>query len=181
MAASRPTIGASVFPALDRLRISGLDNWLLLANAACALVLLGSIAPPFLLEADLRWAADATHTLFLLLCPQRPEHSYFLFGHKLAMEQRMLAMFGAQLIGGLAFGALRGRVSSGLDWRLFTLASVPVAWDILSQSLGFRVSDWPTRTLTGVLFNLALVAWLYPLLNRALPLRGWRVTESRTR
>src|SRR2546425_12788869 len=89
---------------------------------------------------DLRSAADATHALFLLLCPQRPEHSYFLFGHKLAMEQRMLAMFGAQLIGGLAFGALRGRVSSGLDWRLFTLASVPVAWDILSQSFGLRVS-----------------------------------------
>ncbi len=178
MAASRPTLGASVVPALDRLLISGFDNWLLFANAACALVLLGSIAPPFLLEADLRSAADAIHTLFLLLCPQRPEHSYFLFGHKLAMEQRILAMFGAQLIGGLAFGAVRGRVSSGLDWRLFTLASLPVAWDILSQSFGFRVSDWPTRTWTGVLFSLALVGWLYPLLNRALPIRGFERLES---
>ena len=113
MAASRPTLGASVVPALDRLLISGFDNWLLLANTAYALVLLGSIAPPFLLKADLRWAADATHTLFLLLFPQRPEHSYFRFGHKLAMEQRMLAMFGARLIGGLA---LWGSARAGVEW-----------------------------------------------------------------
>lgn len=162
----RGRLDRAVVGAVERALAWGLDHWLLLANLACALVLIGAFTPPFLREAGWHELAEALHTAYLLICPQRPDHSYFLFDHKLAMEQRMLAMFGAQLVAGLAYTRVRDRMPRPLDLRLLGLLSLPIAWDILSQSFGLRVSDWPTRTWTGALFNLAFAFWFYPHYER---------------
>lgn len=140
-------------------------HWLALANLGLALTLLGAVAAPVLAAAGLEAVAAALHTLYLLLCPQRPSHSYFLLGHQLALEHREMAIFSAQLATGLGFGALRARTAWRLDWRLFLLASLPMAWDVLSQQLGMRDSDWLTRSWTGGLFGAAFVLWFYPLLE----------------
>ena len=160
--------------ALDRRVVGGVGwavralrrHWLLLFNLAAGLTLLGALAAPVLDALELSAPAAAIRTAYLLLCPQRAAHSYFLFGHQLALEQRPLAMVAAQLLGGLAYAVARPRLAP-LGWLPFVALSLPMAWDVLSQTVGLRTSDWLARTWTGALFNLAFVAWFYPRMDRA--------------
>ncbi|MBI2755961.1 MAG: DUF2085 domain-containing protein [Chloroflexi bacterium] len=173
---------------LDQVLVGGIEDalawvfrhWLLLANLLVTLALLGAVGAPVLAAARLDAASAAIHTAYLLLCPQRPAHSYFLFGQQLALEQREMAMFGAQFGAGLLYGVLRarGRWRERLSWSLLLLFSLPMAWDGLSQAVGLRDSDWQTRTWTGALFSAAFVFWLYPVLDRQLRLRrGERIAR----
>ena len=85
-------------------------HWLLVGNLANAAVL-GEAALAPLLRA---WGWEPLATLVYLalrpLCLQRPDHSFFLFGYPLAREQRMLAIFGGLLLGGLRYAPLRDRL-----------------------------------------------------------------------
>lgn len=146
-------------------------RWLLLANLAVGLTLAGAVAAPVLDVLGLHAAADAIRTAYLLLCGQRPSHSYFLFGYQTALEQRLLAMFAAQLLGGLAYAARRGHIAP-LGPVPFAILTVPIAWDGFSQLVGLRDSDWLTRSWTGGLFSLAFVALAYPRADRLLRPRG---------
>jgi uncharacterized membrane protein len=159
---------ASSMPPTRALLMRAGSHWLLLANVVTALILVGAITAPLLASAGHMATAEAIHTLYLLLCPQRPAHSYFLFGHQIALEQRELAMFGGQLVAGLAYGVNRERWHWRPGWKLFVLVALPMAWDGTSQALGIRGSDWLTRTWTGALFNLAFVAWFYPYVEQLL-------------
>jgi uncharacterized membrane protein len=141
--------------------------WLLLVNLALVLLLIGAAAAPAAYAAGLPRYADFIHTAYLPLCPQRPSHSYFVFGYQTALEHREIAMLGALLVGGLVYGRVRERVSPLAFWVLL-LAGIPISWDVLSQMLGLRDSDWFTRTWTGALACLAYVFWLYPRLDRSL-------------
>lgn len=139
---------------------------LMLANLGCALVLAGALATAYWRSVGAAWLAEPLSIAYLLLCPQRPSHSYFPFGAQMALEQREVAMFAAQLVGGLLYRLVGNRVRP-LDWPWLGVSSVPIVLDILSQSLGLRESDWLTRSWTGALFNMALVFWAYPRLDRA--------------
>lgn len=141
------------------------EHWLALANAGAALILLGAVAAPLLSLAGLESSSRAIHTVYRLLCPQRPSHSFYLLGAQLALEQRMLAMFAAALLGGLLFALVRERVPL-VDWRPVAATAVPFLWDVLSQTAGLRDSDWANRAWTGMLVTLAVVWWLYPRLDR---------------
>ena len=152
---------------LDRVERWIRQRWLLLFNLAAGVTLLGAALAPALDALGLGAGAAAIRTIYLLLCPQRPSHSYFILGFQMALEQRPLAMFAAQLLGGLAYTAGRGRLRP-LGWPILAVVALPLAWDVVSQLLGRRESDWFTRTWTGALFTLALVAWLYPRLHRGL-------------
>jgi len=100
-----------------------------------------------------------------LLCPQRPSHSFFLFGYPLALEQRMLAIFGGLLLGGLLYAPLRDRLRP-LGWRPLVLLNAPLLVDVLSQTAGLRDSTGPWRVATGLLGALAAAWWAYPRLQR---------------
>lgn len=142
-----------------------LRHWLLSVNALNGLTLVGAALTP--LVAARGWTPLAT-TLYLAyrpLCPQRPDHSYFLAGHKMAFEQRETAIYLGLLLGGLLFAPVRRRLRP-LNWRLLALASLPLLVDVLSQTVGLRDSDWRWRTITGVAFALAFVWWSFPLLER---------------
>ena len=168
IASWRLAADAAVVGAAERVLLWPVVHWLGLLNALTALTLAGAFAPPFLRLLGLDAAAEAVHSAYLLLCPQRPDHSYFLFGHKLALEHRELAMFGAQLAGGLFYAVGRARFRALPLWAVAVLA-LPMVWDGFSQVFGWRDSDWLMRTLTGGLFNLALVFWFYPFVDRLLP------------
>ena len=155
---------------LSRFAGRAAGHWLVLINLAMGLTILGAIVAPTLRAIGLDAPAGVIHSVYLLLCPQRPAHSYYLFGYQLALEQRELAMFGAQLAGGLVYALVRHRVRV-LDWRLLAILSVPIVWDGISQTFGLRTSDWLTRTWTGALFNLAFVFWLYPRLEPVFAIR----------
>ncbi|HYU17594.1 MAG TPA: DUF2085 domain-containing protein [Chloroflexota bacterium] len=138
-----------------------LRHWLLFVNLAVGLTLAGAVLAPGLDALGMEAAGDAIRTAYRLICPQRPSHSFSVFGHQLALEQRMTAMAAAQLIGGLSYGAWRARIAP-LGVFPFILLSLPIAWDGFSQMVGLRDSDWFTRTWTGGLFSLAFVAFAYP-------------------
>ena len=147
---------------VERLR----THWLALTNLVLVLVLIGVVAAPALYALGLPRHADLIHTAYLILCPQRPDHSYFLFGYQTALEHREIAMIGAMLIGGLLYDQVRARVSPLPFWVL-TVCCIPISWDILTQMLELRESDWLTRTWTGGLSTLAYVFCLYPIFDRA--------------
>jgi uncharacterized membrane protein len=143
-----------------------------MVNICIGVVLAGAIAAPALAYSGFSPAANSIHQLYLILCPQRPEHSYFLLGQQLALEEREMAMFGAQLAAGVMYAYLRRRSAFQLHSAIFAVATVPFAWDIVSQSLNMRTSDWLTRSWTSALFIVAFVFWCYPRLKHEAPSPG---------
>jgi len=129
------------------------------------------------------WTPLATvlYLVYRPLCPQRPEHSYFIAGYKMAFEQRETAIYLGLLLGGLLFSPVR-RWLRPLSWRGLALAALPLLIDVLSQTAGLRGSDWRWRTATGIVFALALVWWAFPYLERDLtapaPRQGSRPTPA---
>lgn len=142
-----------------------LHHWLLIANLVNALLLLGAVAVPLMRAAGWGGVAGSIFSAYRLICFQNPEHSYFLLGYQLAMDQRMMALYGSSLLAGLAFVSLRNRLPP-LPWRLFFLMALPIALDGFTQLFGWRQSGWELRTLTGGLFGVATVWLAYPHLDR---------------
>lgn len=143
-------------------------HWLAATNTLIGVVLLGAFAAPLLAATGLADAAQQVHTWYLVLCPQRPEHSYFVLGQQTALEQREIAIFAAQLVAGLMYAHPAWRARSQLGFWWLVVLSLPMAMDVLSQMLGWRDSDWFARSWTGALFGLASVLWIYPYVDEAL-------------
>ncbi len=174
MATSTPVSGR-----IDAIMRALLRHWLATANVVNGLTVGGAALTP-LLEAR-GWTPLATvlYLLYRPLCPQRPEHSYFIAGYKMAFEQRETAIYLGLLLGGLLFAPVR-RWLRPLSWRGLALAALPLLIDVLSQTAGLRGSDWRWRTATGIVFALALVWWAYPYLERDLTAPAPRPGERRT-
>lgn len=89
-------------------------------------------------------------------------------GYKVAICERDVAIYGAMFLMGLLF-ALRRQRMKALDWRLYLLFFVlPMAVDGLTQLVGLRSSDWLLRTITGALFGIGTVWFVYPYLAQTL-------------
>lgn len=88
-------------------------------------------------------------------------------GFKLAICQRDIAIYGALLLGGMLFGAVRKRLPV-LTWRYYLLFLIPIALDGGTQLVGLRQSNWWLRTVTGALFGLASVWLVYPVIQMAM-------------
>lgn len=142
------------------------SHWLLAANAAFAVTISGAALAPLLQAVGWTPLATLVYLAYRPFCPQRPAHSFFLFGAKLALEQRMLAIAAGMLLGGLLFVPLRARLRP-LSWPALLALNLPMLIDVLSQTAGLRGSDWPWRVSTGLLGSLAAVWWAYPYLERA--------------
>ncbi len=147
-----------------------LRRWLLVANVINGTILAGAVLVPLMMAAGLRPVAGALFAAYHLICLQNPDHSYFLMGYQLAMDQRMVAIFGSTFAAGLAFVLLRGLIRT-LPWRVYFLLILPIAIDGFTQLFGWRTSNWELRTLTGVLFGTATVWLTYPPIDRALRFR----------
>ncbi len=95
-------------------------------------------------------------------------------GFKVALCERDIAIYGAMLMSGLAFAALRGRLRRARDslpklplWA-YALLAAPMAVDGGTQLVGLRESDWLIRLVTGGLFG-AVTVWLaYPYVQEAM-------------
>ncbi|MHB1295287.1 MAG: DUF2085 domain-containing protein [Anaerolineae bacterium] len=172
-------------------------HWLLMANVALLLYIGLPVLAPVLMAAGHERAAGLLYTIFKPLCHQLPERSFFLFGeqavysldelahihagaevplryvgapdvgYKMAVCQRDVALYGAMLLGGIAFNWLRERVKP-LSIKQFALLALPMAVDGSGQLVGLWTSTWPSRLVTGALFGLACVWLAYPYLQRGM-------------
>ncbi len=156
-----------------------LRHWLATANVVNGLTVGGAALTPLLQARGWTPLATVLYLLYRPLCPQRPEHSYFIAGYKMAFEQRETAIYLGLLLGGLLFAPVRRRLRP-LNRRVLVLAALPLLIDVLSQTAGLRGSDWRWRTATGIIFALALVWWAYPYLERDLAAPAPRPEERRT-
>lgn len=150
---------------VDAIMRALLRRWLLCVNLLNGLTLFGAALTPLIQARG--WTVPATllYLAYRPMCPQRPDHSYFIAGYKMAFEQRETAIYVGLTAGGLLFGLLRRRLGP-LNWRLLVLAGLPMLLDVLSQTVGLRDSDWRWRTATGLLAALAFVWWAFPYLER---------------
>lgn len=91
-------------------------------------------------------------------------------GYKTAMCQRCIAMFGVILVAGLLYAIKRRRVGvvKPLSWWSVALLLVPVAVDGGGQLIGLWESTWWSRSVTGMLFGIAWVGWVYPYVDSAM-------------
>ncbi|TAK34132.1 MAG: DUF2085 domain-containing protein [Chloroflexota bacterium] len=136
-------------------------HWLFAVNGVMASITALSMAAPWLMAIGQSWAADAVYRLYASICHQLPFRSYFLFGYQMAYCQRNFAIFLSLLLAGLVFAALRRRMRP-IDWRLYLVLIAPMAVDGFTQLFGWRESNWELRTVTGTLFGVASVWFLYP-------------------
>ena len=171
-------------------------HWVALVNVAVALFVGLALLAPGLLWLGWTVPALAIYTVYGFVCHQLPSRSFFLFGDaavhslselsglldprnpraflgsaelgfKAAFCQRDLAIYTAVLIGGLIFAVLRRRWRP-IPLRLFLVFAIPIAVDGLTQLPGWRESTWELRVVTGGVFGLAAVRFVYPYFERAM-------------
>lgn len=133
-------------------------HWLAVINAINALLFLGTFLAPSLRTSGHDGSASILYGFYHLQCLQRPSHSFYLFGEKMGMEQRMVAMYGAWLSVGLAYGMRRNRFPT-LPTVAFALASIPMGLDLVTQTAALSASNWFWRVSTGILFAGASAWW----------------------
>ena len=83
----------------------------------------------------------------------------------MAYCQRNTAIYTSILVGGVAFALVRRRLRR-LGFRPYLLLIAPMALDGFTQLFGLRESTWQLRVLTGMLFGLATVWLVYPVLEQ---------------
>lgn len=148
---------------INRFMIWFLANWIWVASGWAALVVLGAIATPILAANGFDTLSWLLYKAYRILCPQRPDHSWFISGHKMGFEQRDTAMFVAGAIGGPLYMLVRGEWR--ISWKIAVLASVPMLIDVATQVVGWRDSDGFWRAWTGGLAVFGFIAWMYPRLD----------------
>ena len=141
-------------------------HWLALANGIILLLLAGAALTPALMALGFTELATPMFGSYHLVCQQLPGHSFFLFGHQMALCQRDLATYASMGLTGVVFG-MSGRRWRPLPWRWYLLLLLPIALDGLTQLVGLRESNWELRMLTGGLFGAATVGLAYPYLERS--------------
>jgi uncharacterized membrane protein len=155
--------------AVDRGILHVARHWLLAVNVLGGIVAALPLLAPWLLAHGARFPARAIFLAFRLICHQRPDRSFFVFGQQMAYCERNTAMYTGVFALGLGYALVRGhlRPLRPLRWRWMFLLWVPMALDGFTQLFGWRESTWELRVVTGALFALAC-AWVgFPLLERA--------------
>ncbi|MCD6532096.1 DUF2085 domain-containing protein [bacterium] len=107
--------------------------------------------------------AKYLYLLFRPTCHQRPERSFFLWGHKMAACARCTGTYISLLLWGVVFGIiLRFRKIKALPLWGFAFLLLPTAIDGGTQLIGLRKSTNILRLITGILSGLAVVWFVYP-------------------
>ena len=151
---------------VDRAILAVATHWLLAVNLLggvfAGLPLLG----PWLRSQGYDLPANLIYAYYRLFCHQLPQRSFFIFGQKMCLCQRCIAIYGGFFLLGLAYPLVRGRIRP-LRWRWMFLLWAPMALDGFTQLFGLRESTWELRVITGGLFALSCVWVGFPYLERA--------------
>ena len=152
--------------ALDRGILRVARHWLLFVNVLGGIYAGLPLLGPWLLARGWSLPANAIYLFYSLSCHQRPDRSFFVFGHKMCYCQRCAAIYSGIFLLGILYTLAQGRLRP-LRWRWMFLLWAPMAVDGFSQLVGWRESTWELRLLTGGLFALSCVWVGFPYLERA--------------
>jgi uncharacterized membrane protein len=145
-------------------------HWLGLMNGVLLVITGLSLLAPYLEHAGHPIPGLLIQKAFRVLCHQKPERSFFIFGHQMAVCSRCFAVYSSFLTVGLAFGAWRSLTKRRWEeiplWSLGVLA-LPMALDGITQLVGLRESTQALRTITGTLVGAGVGLFVYPFLARA--------------
>lgn len=149
---------------IDRVVAVWARHWLASLNMLVGFFAALPLLAPWLMASGHPRLAELIYLAYRFVCHQKPERSFFLFGHQIAYCQRDLAIYTGVFVLGLVYALVR-RSLHPLSWRGAFLLALPMAVDGTTQLVGLRESTWQLRVVTGVFFALAIVWFIYPRLE----------------
>lgn len=138
-----------------------LPRVLLITTIANGVIGLLAVIAPALRMALGDAATAPLYSAYSYICPQRDDHTWFINGIPMAMEQRMVAMYLAFGLTGLLY-AIWSRMRRPLPTWLAALLIAPVLIDVAVSTAGILPSTGFSRLWTGTLSAVAIVWWSYP-------------------
>src|SRR3990172_13269216 len=96
----------------------------------------------------------------------------------MAFCQRQSALHAAFFLFGMVYILFRRRLKSLPTW-LAVVYSIPIAVDGFTQLFGWRESTWELRLVTGGLFGLTVVWYVFPHFEILMLLLSRRLQERR--
>jgi uncharacterized membrane protein len=151
--------------AIDRAIYRFAQHWLLVFNTIAFVFASLPFVIPYLASIGYTRLASWLYVTFGLVCHQRPERSFYLFGEQMALCHRMTAIYVGTFIGGVVYASIRSRVRP-LGYRGMVLLATPMAIDGFTQLFGLRESVWELRLLTGSLFAIGVLWFALPRLEQ---------------
>lgn len=135
---------------------------------------------PLARAAGLDWLGQILFLIYLPLCHQYPDRSFFVYGYQVAFCHRDVAIYTTLFAGGPLFWLVREHLKP-LSWRIGGLLLLPIVLDGGSHLLedvlqiGLRSGDHSVgsinfwlRMITGVLFAIVMIWLVYPRVDRDL-------------
>src|ERR1041385_2000527 len=150
--------------------------WLISAATVSFLVALIFVAPVTAAGGHNEWA-EVIYQAFGIVCHQRPDRSYFIEGHKLAVCARCTGLYAGFAVTLLLYPLIRSLKIATNPSRIFLiLAAVPLGIDFSLTFFGIWENTHTSRLLTGVLLGSVAVFYVVPGIVD-LSLRVWRGAE----
>ena len=107
--------------------------------------------------------AQVIYRAFAVLCHQRPDRSYFIDGHKLAVCSRCTGIYAGFVFTLLLYPLIRSlRTTTTPPPRWLLLATVPLGIDFSLTFFGIWENTHTSRLLTGALLGSVAVFYVVP-------------------
>jgi uncharacterized membrane protein len=136
--------------------------WLVSAVIVTVLVALVVVAP-LAAAGGHGELAQVIYRAFAVLCHQRPDRSYFIDGHKLAVCSRCTGLYAGFVITLLLYPLVRSlRTTSTPPRSWLLLAAVPLGIDFSLTFFGIWENTHTSRLLTGALLGSVAVFYVVP-------------------
>jgi len=144
------------------------DHWLAVINTLLGLLVGIALLTPLAFAAGFTGPASGVFDAYRFFCAQTPSHSFFIAGYQTCLCSRCLAIYCSILLAGIAVAFLRkNRRLRAVPWYVWLLGMVPMALDGFTQLFGLRESDLLLRLLTGAIFGVTTVWFLFPQIEEA--------------
>src|SRR6185503_1519368 len=151
--------------------------WLVTVAVVTIIVLLIVIAPVAAASGHSE-IAEGIYRGFGIFCHQRPDRSYFIEGHKLAVCSRCTGLYAGFALTLLLYPLIRSLRNNVTPPRIYLiLAAIPLGIDFSLTFFGIWDNTHTSRLLTGALLGSVAVFYVMPGIVD-LSLRSWRATEA---
>ncbi|MEA1993277.1 MAG: DUF2085 domain-containing protein [Euryarchaeota archaeon] len=130
----------------------------LLFLSLCVIWILLILTAPYLAHKNYTYLSGHLYRIFSHVCHQRPERSFFLWGHPLGVCARCTFIYMGGLVGMLLYPL---RFGKGVSFKIVVLFGIPLIIDGASQLL-FRESTNEIRAVTGFLLGTVIPFYVLP-------------------